>query len=248
MATVTLKVNSAPGSSDWTLNGNTPYLDEQDATNYITNNGRNKSSGVFGFANSSDLGTITAVKLFTYGNSVSSNLTIVAQMNDGSTTNNYNLALTTSAGWIEIDIVGFIDTWTKINAATVNFIRPNSTVQTDVDASYIQVTYTATYIVSLTSSEDDEESSDLGTITLDSVEYGLPDSASKEAGGYIILYAEAVGYDFVSWSVSGSLTVNDEGANPATLTVSGNGTLDAIYEETAPPVNGKKWRGHFKTG
>ena len=43
MANVQLYVNSAI-VGDWTGTGTTPYLDAQDDTNYISNNGRNKNT------------------------------------------------------------------------------------------------------------------------------------------------------------------------------------------------------------
>jgi hypothetical protein len=106
--------------------------------------------------------------------------------------------------------------------------------------------------VSLESKEDTGASTNLGTITFDGVSYNLPDDVSKTVVNYSAEYFTDAGYSFDHWEPTGLISVSDANANPATVTVSGDGTLKAIYaahhnehisDKYAPlviPVNDKK--------
>lgn len=139
MATIQLWVNEVVSSGSWSQTGTTPWLDTQNQpTSYIYSTGRNSNSSVFGFANSSDLGTITKVELYIYAQSASSS-------NFESIVNSTGTGLGPPAtwGWVSVDVTAIVGTtWTGVNAATVYFDRPNTDVQTSVDAAYLLVTYT----------------------------------------------------------------------------------------------------------
>jgi len=105
--------------------------------------------------------------------------------------------------------------------------------------------------VHLESGEDTNASANLGTITFDGVSYSLPNDTSKAVGTYSAeCFVDAI-YMFYYWETTDLVSVSDANANPATVTVSGNGTLKAIYashhidhlnDNYVPmviPVNGK---------
>jgi len=105
--------------------------------------------------------------------------------------------------------------------------------------------------VHLESEEDTGVSTNLGMITFDGVSYTLPDDVSKTVVTYSAEYFTDAGYSFEHWETTRLVSVSDASANPTTVTVSGDGTLKAIYaahhddhlsDEYAPmaiPVNGK---------
>jgi len=106
-------------------------------------------------------------------------------------------------------------------------------------------------VVLLKSEEDTGTSTNLGIITFDGVSYYLPDDVSKTAVTYSAEYFADAGYSFDYWETTRLVSVSDANANPTTVTVSGDGTLNAIYaahhdahlsDEYEPmtiPVNGK---------
>ena len=89
------------------------------------------------------------------------------------------------------------------------------------------------YTVHLESAEDTAASTNLGTITFDGVSYTLPDDVSKAVGTYQAQYFGGVGYVFDSWETTGLVSVSDVNANPVQVTVSGDGTLKAVYSGVA---------------
>ena len=105
--------------------------------------------------------------------------------------------------------------------------------------------------VHLESEEGTGASTNLGMITFDGVSYNLPDDVSKMVLTYSAEYFTNAGYSFEHWETTSLVSVSDASANPTTVTVSGDGTLKAIYaahhddhlsDEYAPmaiPVNGK---------
>ena len=105
--------------------------------------------------------------------------------------------------------------------------------------------------VHLESGEDTGASTNLGMITFDGVSYSLPDDVSKTIGTYSAEYFTDAGYLFDHWETTHLVSVSDANANPTTVTVSGDGTLKAIYaahhdahlsDEYAPmaiPINDK---------
>ena len=137
---LSLYVDSFDLSSDlWTDVGASPYLTAQDEpTNYIYSDSRNKDSGYYGFANTSTVGTINSVYLYIYAYGVST-ADFDVLLNDTDT------GLGPPAGawqWVNVDVSSILTTWDAINAATLYFDRPNTTNEAGVDAAYLYVDYT----------------------------------------------------------------------------------------------------------
>lgn len=94
----------------------------------------------------------------------------------------------------------------------------------------------APYTVHLESMQDNGATANLGTITFDGTSYSLPDDVSKAAGTYSAEYFADVGYVFDHWETSGAVFVSSSSDNPTTVTVSGDGTLKAVYRmKNQPP-------------
>lgn len=71
----------------------------------------------------------------------------------------------------------------------------------------------------------------LGIITLGGTSIGeLPKTLNLPEGTYELSFVEPDGYNFTSWSVTGSVSVVDEWGASTVLTVSGAGTITANYE------------------
>ena len=103
--------------------------------------------------------------------------------------------------------------------------------------SVLGSTFTNAYNVHLESVETPATTSDLGTITFDAVSYGLPNDVCKAAASYSAQYFPAATYEFDSWETTGGVSVSVASANPATVTVSGDGTLKAVYSEIPPTLH-----------
>jgi hypothetical protein len=89
--------------------------------------------------------------------------------------------------------------------------------------------------VHLESSQDTSTTSNQGTIVLDSVPYALPIDVLKTLSTYSVAYTEAAGYSFDHWEASGGISVASTSSQSTTVTVSGTGTLRAVYRAVAPP-------------
>jgi len=85
--------------------------------------------------------------------------------------------------------------------------------------------------IHLESMEDNAASSNLGTITFDGSTYSLPNDVTKPAGTYTIRYNPASGYVFDHWETTPGVSVADPNARSTTATISGDGTLRAVYRE-----------------
>jgi len=83
--------------------------------------------------------------------------------------------------------------------------------------------------VNLESEEDTGASTNLGMITFDGVSYNLPDDVSETVVTSSAEYFTDAGYSFDHWEPTGLVSVSDANANPVTVTVSGDGTLKAVY-------------------
>jgi hypothetical protein len=138
--TLSLYVDSFDAvDNNWTNVGASPYLDAQDQpTNYIHSTARNKNSGNYGFANTSQTGTINSVYLYIYAYGVTT--TDFTTLLSGTDT-----GLGPPAGsfaWVNVDVSAILTTWDAINAATILFDRPNTANDAGVDAAYLYVDYT----------------------------------------------------------------------------------------------------------
>lgn len=78
-----------------------------------------------------------------------------------------------------------------------------------------------------------------GTITFNSVSFDLPNSTSISNGTYAISFAPSSGLNFSRWNATGGINVSSVFLKNTNATVTGNGTLTAIYYNTTtspPPV------------
>jgi hypothetical protein len=89
--------------------------------------------------------------------------------------------------------------------------------------------------VHLESSQDTSTTSNQGTIVLDSVPYALPIDVLKTLSTYSVAYTAAAGYSFDHWEISEGISVASTNSQSTTVTVSGTGTLRAVYRAVAPP-------------
>ena len=122
--------------------------------------------------------------------------------------------------WETSGLISIFDA--NANPATV-------TVSNDGSLKAIYRKVAATYAVRLESEIDIGASANLGTITFDEVSYNLSVNVSKTVGTYSAEYLADVCYMFYHWETTGMVSMTDANANPATVTVSGNGTLKVIY-------------------
>jgi hypothetical protein len=107
-----------------------------------------------------------------------------------------------------------------------------ATAYVDDVAIDVQTTPPTIYDVSLQSGQDDASTSNLGSITFDSVNYALPTTASKTSGTYAVTYSAASGYVFNYWVTTGSVSVANLNAQSTTIAVSGTGSLTVVYSSS----------------
>ena len=98
-----------------------------------------------------------------------------------------------------------------------------------------------TYNIHLESEQDTTATSNFGTINFRGTNYNLPDVTIDEAGIYAIQYSPETGYIFDHWEATGSITVTDEYEESTTVTVSGDGTLTAVYIIESPTPDFVTW-------
>lgn len=88
--------------------------------------------------------------------------------------------------------------------------------------------------VHLESAQDNNASVNLGTIEFAGLVYTLPNDITKAAGTYSLKYSEAMGYVFDHWEVTTGAAVADANARSTIATITGSGTLRAIYKALLP--------------
>jgi parallel beta-helix repeat protein len=115
----------------------------------------------------------------------------------------------------------------------VSVADPNawSTTATVSGSGTLKAIYKAIFAVHLESVQDNGASSNLGTITFDGTSYSLPNDVSKPAGNYQTQCYPSLGYIFDHWETAEGVSVSNAYNNPTTATVSGAGTLTAVYKE-----------------
>jgi len=69
-----------------------------------------------------------------------------------------------------------------------------------------------------------------GTITFDNHQYSNGQSTTVDAGSYPIIANPQSSYQFVSWSTTGSVSIAGQYSQSTTATVSGDGTITAIFQ------------------
>ncbi len=82
------------------------------------------------------------------------------------------------------------------------------------------------FVVHLESVQDTGVTANLGLITFADYTFSLPTDIDVVNGSYTVTYSG--GYMFVRWETTGGVTVSDENAVSAMVTVLGNGTLRAV--------------------
>ena len=88
--------------------------------------------------------------------------------------------------------------------------------------------------VGISSSQSTGLTSNLGSATFDGVTSNLPRDFSKSAGySYSALYTPLTGYAFDHWEAAGYLKVSSTTSNPATVIVTGDGSLKVIYKTSS---------------
>jgi peptidoglycan/xylan/chitin deacetylase (PgdA/CDA1 family) len=90
-----------------------------------------------------------------------------------------------------------------------------------------------TYYMQLQSKQNSSATTNLGTITFNSILYSLPSNTYISGGNYQAQYSPATGYTFDHWQTTGNVAVTSTTANPTTVNVTGNGTLASIYKASA---------------
>ena len=100
--------------------------------------------------------------------------------------------------------------------------------------------------IHLESLQDDSSTSNLGTITFNSIPNALPNDIVELIESYPALYNPASGYGFDHWVITDGISVLDPTANPTTVTVvAPGGTLRAIYKAVASTSIDEIYRTHF---
>jgi hypothetical protein len=89
------------------------------------------------------------------------------------------------------------------------------------------------YAINLESKQTTSATSNLGTVSFNSVSYTLPANFLEKGGYYQAQYYPPAGYTFDHWETTGAITVASTTANPTTVTVNSNGTITAVYKSTA---------------
>lgn len=121
----------------WDKYGADPYLNVQNGIDYVEDNDRNQNCGHFTFQTTSVSGTINNVKLYLYAWGGATN-DFEAEINDTGT----DLGPPTSPGWVNTEVTSILDTWEKINAATLLLDRRSTTNVAGCDAAYLLIDYT----------------------------------------------------------------------------------------------------------
>ena len=98
--------------------------------------------------------------------------------------------------------------------------------------------------VNLESSQDNNATSNKGTITFSGNSYSLPNTISVSPWSYSVTYNPESGYEFVRWKTSGNISISSSYSQTTRIDVHCGGTLTAIYRmhQVSPPctVDGKK--------
>jgi hypothetical protein len=95
----------------------------------------------------------------------------------------------------------------------------------------------AIYAVSLSSKEDDNSTTNLGTITLTRGSNSLPLTMNLPEGTYFLEFTLPAVHDFSSWVVTGLVSVGNSSSRTTTIIVAGAGTLTAVYVATTPIIS-----------
>lgn len=144
------------------------------------------------------------------------------------------VTLTLSVNDEEVATLTYVASTTPVNSAWFGsaYYTGAGALTVYVDAVAINdedETSSTTYNVNLQSEQNNAATSNIGTITCAGTNYNLPGLSTQEVGVYTIQYNPADGYSFDHWESTGAVSVTDTNAVSTTVTVSGDGTLTAVY-------------------
>jgi hypothetical protein len=89
------------------------------------------------------------------------------------------------------------------------------------------------------SRQDSGATLNLGSMTVAGFQKNLPNAwALVGSGSWSLAYTPAPGYYFVKWQVVGPIVIADPNAQSTTFTLTGDGTITAIYSNRPPSVGG----------
>ena len=124
---------------------------------------------------------------------------------------------------------------TQVNVGLPEIINCAS-VQAYVDCAVISTAYigsesgSARATVHLESAQDMGATLNLGSVTLDAASYVLPNNVSKALQSFSVAYVTAGDYLFDHWETSGGISVASALSQTTTVTITGAGTLRAVYK------------------
>jgi Fe-S-cluster containining protein len=133
--------------TDWTEQGSTPFLDAQDATNYITVAAKKARHGNFGIESSAvGAGTINGVSFYIYSRYTGGASVLDINVYDYGDTawRPYTVTPDSTPSWKSFSINDNITTWDDIANLIFNVQSENNSETCDIDAVYILIDYVAT--------------------------------------------------------------------------------------------------------
>ncbi len=90
--------------------------------------------------------------------------------------------------------------------------------------------------ITLNSTQDNANMTNLGNITFNLLSYVLPSTISSAPGFYGINYTPIAGFAFINWTATPGLFVTNVTSQSTTINVTSNGTLTAVYADIQPPA------------
>jgi len=89
--------------------------------------------------------------------------------------------------------------------------------------------------------EDGTSPAKLDKMQLGATIFGLPNSTKILAGSYLLEYFPEVGYTFVRWETTGSISAANSSAIATLANIPGNGVITAIYRGYNVLLNSRHW-------
>lgn len=145
MANLSLYVDTEESTGSWDTYGSPPYLSSQNQpTDYISDNDRNNTSGIYSFQGTSESGSINSVTLYIYAvGAAVDDFEAYLDAGQGSGMEATGLGCPLAWGWVSIEVTSILPGWTEINAAQLQFTRKNTTDVASVDCAYLYIDYDA---------------------------------------------------------------------------------------------------------
>ena len=134
----------------------------------------------------------------------------------------YSISYSAESGYIFVR-------WETVGSMSVSNPTSVSTSLTVTGPGTLRAIYATVFAIHLESVQDNGVSSNKGTIALSGAVSTLPMDTTKLPAVYATSYSPASGYIFVRWETVGSMSVSNPTSVSTSLTVTGPGTLRAIY-------------------